>query len=194
MNNQVHRLLSPNDTIRMVDNKIYEVIQSCEFLAVQTSSATVPTSVAIPIALTNFDQYAAFTSVFDQFRIVEIEYTFRPRIQTMDGTITNSGLFHTVVDYDDANTLLSAAAALDYSNCLVTQGNREHKRRFKPHVAIAAYANLLTFNYANVADLWIETASNIVTYYGVKTVWTPTSVALNMDLTVRARIQFKNVR
>lgn len=184
---------SPNQLIRAADNQIYEVVQSAEFLAQLSSSASVPTYGSIYTTLQNFDQYTDFAPVFDQYRIVEVEVSFFPRIQTVDGQIVNAGLFHSVVDYDDSASLTSVASALDYTNCLVTPGNKMHRRTFVPHVALAAYAGAFT-SYANVDRQWIDCSSSTVQHYGIKTAWTTTSIVLTMDVVVRARIQFRNVR
>lgn len=185
--------MSPNQLIRAADNKPYEVVQSCEFLAQLVSNASIPTYGAIYTTLQNFDQFTDFAPVFDQYRIVEIEITFWPRVQTVDGQIVNAGLLHSVVDYDDSTVLTSVASALDYTNCLVTPGNKMHRRTFVPHVANAAYAGAFT-SYANLSGQWLDAASSTVQHYGVKTAWTPTSIVLTMDVTLRARIQFRNVR
>jgi hypothetical protein len=188
-----NRLLSPNQIIRAKDNQIYEIVQATEVLAATVSSSSVPIFSNYVTEFAQLDQYAALAAVFDQYRIVEIEYTAVPRLQTLDGTVTNAGFFHSVVDYDDGTNLSTVAQALDYQNVLVTSGNKVHKRTFKPRVAVAAYSGAFT-SYANMENQWIDCTSPNVNYFGIKTAWTVTSTPLYMDVIIRMRVQFRNVR
>jgi len=118
---------------------------------------------------------------------------FQPRISATTAASQNVGLFASVIDYDDAASPSSVQALLDYQNVVYASGTVGHYRRFKPHVAVAAYTGAFT-GYSNVTSPWIDAASTTVAHYGVKTGWTVTDTAYSMDILVRLRTSWRNVR
>jgi hypothetical protein len=181
---------------RIRDNAIYNIVQSFESTATATSSTIANTYTYNNFVFNLMDQNSQLSAVFDQYRVQMLEFTYYPRINVVDGNSagpTNSGFFHTVIDYDDSSLLTSIGQALDYPNCLVTPGSVIQKRTFVPHVAVAAYAGAFT-SFANMGPTWIDCTSNGVVHYGVKTAWTVTSQALTYDVVCRVWMQFRNVR
>jgi hypothetical protein len=179
--------------IRCLTDQVYEVIQHVEVLNQCTSSTTASTFTGLYWSLGAHDQVASFSAVFDQYRITELEFRFVPKINANNSTVS-LGLFHVVVDFDDANVLTTVAQALDYTNCKIVEGYKPITIRFRPHLAVSAFSGAFS-SFANVSPmLWIDTASTNVQYYGVKTAWTLTSAVAYYDLYVTSKIQFRNVR
>lgn len=180
-------------TRQTVLNCTYSIIQTSISGQTLVSSTTVPTYGAIYFTLNSIDQSAQLTSVFDQYRIDMVEVCFKPRITMPTTASQNTGLFSTVVDVDDNNTLTSVNAAYDYENCVSGKGSEEQRRTLVPHCALAAYSGAFT-SYANVASPWIDANSPAVVHYGVKTAWTVTDAVYTTDVLVRYKITFRNVR
>lgn len=156
------------------------------------SSTTVSTFGGLYFTVGALDQISSLTALFDQYRITEIEVWIMPR--TTNNTVTsNTGLFASVVDYDDDTVLSTFATALDYTNVVVGTGIEGHYRRFKPHAAMAAYSGAFSA-YANVESPWIDAASTGVRHYGIKTAWTATDIQYSSDVMVRLHTEWRNVR
>jgi hypothetical protein len=181
-------------TLRPIQNE-FHCVQAVESLGVIASSASVPTFVSFPVSLSGFDQNAQLAAVFDQYKIIEIEYQFLPRYQyETSGSFTayNPGVFHSVVDTTDNVALTTIAAALDYptvkawapgrSNTLLTQ-------RFNPQCVVTSTSDMLSSG-----DQWFSTNLSTLGFNGVKTAWTVTSSVLTMDCIVRAHLAFRMTR
>jgi len=158
-----------------------------------TSSTTVPTFTASSFTVGSLDQIASLTAVFDQYRVDEVELWLTPRCSSITAQGATPGLFSSVIDYDDANLLTTINQALDYDNVLTTSGITGHYRRFKPHVATAAYSGAFT-SFANETSPWIDAASTGVAHYGLKTAWGITTSATVYDMIVRMHLSWRNVR
>jgi len=146
------------------------------------------------------EQYATFQALFDQYRVDALEFTFRP---TFTANSFTSGLgasfvppnLYTVIDYDDNTTPTSLAQLREYENC-TTSLYETVVRRFKPHIAVAAFNGSFTGNM-NAPAPWIDTASNNVIHYGVKYGAEPSSLANDFQIwsvIARAQVSFRNVK
>lgn len=135
---------------------------------------------------------AAFSALFDQYRIVALRYTLIPRTNVVSGTAYNPPLY-TIVDYDDASPLSSRNAFTQRANVTVSQVWQSVSRTFKPHAALAAYSGAFT-SYANATSPWIDLNSTTVPHYGFK--WyidscnTPAPV---WDMEIEYWIEFRNI-
>jgi hypothetical protein len=138
--------------------------------AVITASASidVKTNYAFQMANANVN-----TGYFDQYRIAAIRFVAAAQNNAI-GLVTNSTTsivpMYIVLDFDDASNLASVAAAEAYSNCLVLHPGESCERIFKPRVAVGAYTGSVFTGFANMPDLWIDSASTNVQHYGVKTI------------------------
>jgi hypothetical protein len=179
----------PMRTSAHIDNVPYKVIQETYNTGVMTTSTTIATFGAIYNTLSQLDQVSTLQSLFDQYRIVEIEHWLIPELPSA----TNVGEVASVNDYDDATPLTSFGSALDYQNVLVGSTRDGHYRRFKPHCAVAAYSGAFT-SYGNVASPWIDCTSPTVQHYGMKLAATVTTVAINFNLVTRFHLEFRNIR
>jgi len=163
-------------------------------IGTSTASTTISTSSAYNFSLNQVDQVSQLTAVFDQYRIDEIEFWLWPKLGAEVASATaDQGILASVIDYDDSNLLGSLTAALDYVNVLVSSGRDGHYRRFKPHVAIAAYSGSFS-SFANETSPWLDAASPSVQHYGVKTVWTACDAAYSQSIQARLHLSFRNIR
>jgi len=77
-------------------------------------------------------------------------------------------MLYVITDFDDSATPSTISSLLSYSNCTAVSPGQEHRRIFKPRIAMAAYAGTFT-SYANMpASTWIDAASPAVEHYGLK--------------------------
>jgi len=175
------------------DNQVFKFTQSVETQSWATTSVTIPTFISASFTLSALDQATQLAAVFDQYRIDEVEAWIIPHLTSNNSASGNPGLYTSVVDYDDASALGSIGAALDYTNAVTSSGCSGHYRRFKPHVAVAAYSGAFT-SFANEPSPWIDAASPGVIHYGLKCAFTPTSSVETMDLVYRLHVSFRNLR
>jgi hypothetical protein len=175
-----------------VNDMIYKISQSIEYANVVTTSTSVNTYGAITFAASALDQVTSLAAVFDQYRIDEIEVWIEDvnvAVQNMVGS-----KYCSVLDFDDANNLTTFAQAQDYQNCVETNIQQGHYRRFKPHCAVAAYGS--SFNqFENQVSPWIDYASTAVSHYGLKLACQPTpNGATAINVRARYHISSRNVR
>jgi len=176
------------------NNGIYRMVHSAESLAECVSSTTLSTFTARNFVVSNLGDVTSLAAVFDQYKIERVEVWYTPRHPNASvGPLTNMGLFHTVVDFDDSNVLTTVQQALDYQNGCFSSGADGHYRTWVPHVAVATYSGAFT-SFANEEAPWIDAASQNVQHYGVKTAWTVTDTIYTMDLFVRLHTAWRNVR
>jgi hypothetical protein len=176
--------------VRPQDQVVHTFIQQLDLGTLYSTSATVTTAGGTAFTLSgSFPNYAAYTSIFDQYRIVRIEAWLSSTVNNSGG----AGNFFTAVDYDSASASLSLSAIQQYSNVLASIINNGHYHDFQPHVAIAAYAGAFT-SFANEASPWIDSSSAGVQHYGLVSVAeaTPSGIE-NLNLSCRMTVQFRNV-
>jgi len=174
-------------------NQVFKFTQSWTDPNHAVSSVTVPTFTASTFTMGSLDQVASLAAVFDQYRMDEVEVWLNPQASSQGTATSTDGLFSSVIDYDDSNALTTVNQAYDYTNVLTTSGCSGHYRRFKPHVAIAAYSGAFT-SFANQESPWIDFASTGVQHYGLKTAWTATTAVCKYDLIVRYHMSCRNIR
>jgi hypothetical protein len=157
------------------------------------SSVLATSFAALYFSGSDYDDFASMSQVFDQYRIAMIEVFLIPNLSTTISVSQDTGMFVSVLDYDDYNPLTTYAQALDYENCLFGSGLEGHYRKFVPHVAIAAYSGTFV-SFVNETAPWIDMASPTVQHYGLKTAWTVTDSAYTYRVHCRYHFEFRNVR
>jgi len=138
------------------------------------SANTGVTANGFTFALSNLPNYTEFTSLFDQYRILQASVSFLPYSNSsQSGTVNSSfpGIIGSAVDYDDASlpaqTDLQQYESYKRNSCYV-----EFVRTIKPRLAIATYNGSTFTGYANKYAQWIDANSPGVPHYGLKTVIT----------------------
>jgi hypothetical protein len=177
----------PNSGVpRQLDNRDYRICQEVDYGSVLATSATLFAGNAVYFQLSAVVNYASFAAVFDQYRIDEVEVW-------LSGSLADPASFVTVIDYDDATAPTTEAALLNYQNAIVSTLNDGHYRRFRPHVAIAAYSGAFA-SFANEVAPWIDVVSPNVQHYGVKLGTNPTAAISTVTMRARLWLSFRNVR
>jgi len=174
-------------------NQVYNHVTTQEFPAFLVTSNTVQTFANFAMQLANVVDVTNLTSVFDQYRVVRVQFWIVPRFGPPTSNTANQGNLVSAVDYDDNTNWTSFATGLEYSNSITSGGCQGHYHDFKPHVALAAYQGALTA-FANEENIWIDCAYPNVYYYGLKAGSTVTDAAYNFDAFARVYLQFRNQR
>lgn len=153
-------------------------------------------SVAYVFQLQDLPAYTEFTTLFDQYRIREVDIAFIPLSNSVPPTSTSGGELTTVLDYDDGTALATEIAAFQYESAVTTPPWSVNRRKLVPRLATAAYAGAFT-SYANMpSSTWIDSTSIGVQYYGVKAVMpqaTGSQVTL-YDVIATYKIECRNTR
>jgi len=155
-----------------------------------TTSAVATVYYGNYFTINGFSGYAEYLSLFDQYRIDEIEVWLEPfetqsSVQALCGTLTSA------IDLDDANTPTTIASVQAHQNALVTNGVAGHYHRWKPHMAVGVYSGAFT-SFGNMPADWIDSASPGVQHYGFKSAITATTNAIPYSLTIRAIVSFRS--
>jgi hypothetical protein len=179
----------PSFTLRISENHEYPFDLDFESSSVIISSNATRTDFAINIELSALFNSSNFTAIFDQYKITEVEVFIYPTLTNSAAYVANS---MSVVDYDDSNTLSSNSAYLNYENVEFSVVTNGHYRKFRPHIAIAAYQGAFT-GFANEAPQWIDCAYPNIQHYGVKFGVEQDNVNRVFNLLIRARVLFRNV-
>lgn len=183
----------PRHVNSVSSQQVIRVNQSADFTAILSSSVTLETFFARSFQLSDLDQVSSLTAVFDQYRIDMIEFWLVPRSIDSTSNTSSHGLLTTVIDYDDATALTTTGQANDFNNALTSSGLNGHYRKFKPHIALAAYTGVFT-SFANADAGWIDAASTGVQHYGIKGALTVTDAVYVYDAFARYHLSFRNLR
>jgi len=143
------------------------------------SANTGDTVIAYYFALSSLPSYTDFTSLFDQYRILEVILTFMPYSNSAVTTTVSSafpGLIATWMDFDDANLPANIAEGQQYDSYQRNAGTEPFARVIKPKSAVASYSGTFT-SYDSVYGKWHDAASSGVQHYGLKAVITGATFA-----------------
>jgi hypothetical protein len=173
--------------LRIRRSKLFTVVKSYQAGTINTAPL-VDQSGALQFNLASVATNTEITSLFDQYRIVQISLDFVPLLHTL-----STPPLYTVIDYDDATVPTALSTMYDYSSLQTSQSGQQQTRVFTPRVAIAAYSGVFT-SFANQSMQWIDAASTTVQHYGVKWYFPalaglPTSLAYTIvaHLTINVR-------
>jgi hypothetical protein len=171
------------------DNKVHNIIQTSDMGVILTTSTTVNQNFGMAfVPSANFTQFGSWASVFDQYKVVEVEVWFTPVVNNN----TAAGQMYSIIDYDSVITTTVLASFLQYTNVMVSPLTCGHYRKWKPHVAVGAYTGSVFGGYKNVVADWVDCGSPDVRHYGIALLTEPTSASVQVKGTLRAWLQFRN--
>jgi hypothetical protein len=156
-----------------------------------TSSTTIPVFFGKTFTISGLlASFSSFASVFDQYRIREVECWIIPTMLSNPQTNGNIDLI-SAVDYDDANPPVTLGALYGYTNVIQTNILNGHYWKFRPHIAVAVYSGTFT-SFKNEEANWIDVASGSVQHYGIKGAMSPATQPVVVNLNIRIHVQFRN--
>ncbi len=171
------------------DNFVHNVWQTAELGNVLTSSAGAETDLARAFTINDIQGISSWLSVFDQYKIKEIELWITPSSSSQ--TVVDNFRLLTVIDYDDSVTP-TFNGLLQYSNVTDSGRNEGVYRRWSPHVQVGQASAGSTVNSRNQVADWTDSATTSTTHYGVKISMTATTTTVVIAFRVRFHIQFRN--
>jgi len=115
-----------------------------------------------------------FLSLFDQYRIAQVQVEFLPSVApfTASTTATDLPVLITAIDYDDATTP-TATVLQQFESAQIVSDQSYHCRTLNPRFAVSAYGGVFGSFALAPQRSWIDSASNVVQYYGLKWATTP---------------------
>lgn len=148
-------------------------------------ATTVPNPTAqelnIRFRLTDVNNKANFTNLFDQFRIRKVKVDFIPVLATQSiAQVASSipiGTVITAIDYDNINAL--GNAPYDYPGVKEHQCIRRFTRTLRPRPAVSAFQGTFAAYASEKNTLWMDTQYTNVEYYGLR-VWFPEATGANV--------------
>lgn len=172
-------------SIRLPQITVEMIVQQTAF----TTSNVATVYYANYLTLSSFADYTSYTSLFDQYRIDEIEVWMQP-FQSRYVTQAATGSWVTAIDLDDANTPTTIASVQAKAGAQETGGDSGHYHRWKPHVAVAEYSGAFA-SFGNAPAGWVDCASPGVQHYGIKSAITATTNATAYTFIAKALVSFR---
>lgn len=117
-----------------------------------------------------FDTGAEIKAMFQEYRIIELEIKFVPttRVASNGTPSINTGNFHTVIDYHNANVPISFAELDEYKSLQVVQTGLYVTRTFSPRTLFLVYGGVTPAYCTQTCMRWMSTDYNDAEYYGIK--------------------------
>lgn len=162
---------------------------STEELLYATTSGIAFVPAALAITLSMFSKSTAYTALFDQYRIDDVEMWIVPNAP--QGSTTFSSQYH-AIDYDNASLPSDASDITSKATQITTDGASATYLRWQPHMAVALYSGAFT-SYGNEPADWIDAGSPNVQHFGVRSGYGPSATGgIVYAYHVRAKVSFRN--
>lgn len=158
-----------------------------------TSSASVNVYGGMAFTLNMYPNYAAWTTLFDKYRIRSIDLHFvASGVQENTANLQIAPTFATALDFDNDATPTSINEVLRLSkstNCVSTSS---FKRSFIPRVGREIYNGIASTNYEEAEPwVWLDCASAATPHYGLKyAMSTASSVSYIYRVHCRMTVEF----
>jgi hypothetical protein len=161
-----------------------------------SSSTSADTLTSYAFKLNDLPEYASYTNIFDQYRIVKIELVFLwTNLMAVSGaTLNRSPPIYTAIDYDDNGTPSSIAVVLNYGNVRIHQQDKPFTVAFKPGVAEGLWNGTSFGSYGNRTSPWIDCASADVLHFGVKAALPSYNTISSLQVIANYTVEFRNIR
>jgi len=142
----------------------------------QGNAAAGDTLGTLAMILQQCNNDAAFSDLYDQYRIDYLEFTFYPTTTLADladqlgpAVPPVPALIYTVVDRDDQTTPVNLAELYEYQTIETHNTGQQFTLRFKPGT-VGTMVNAAGTQVAarNEISPWLDIAQNTIRHYGVK--------------------------
>jgi hypothetical protein len=177
-------------------------IRSSYFNSLVSSSSSAISAGVVYCYLNDFADTAAYSSVFDQYRINWLKVNVLPttNFNVPGASAETNNYLITVIDFDDSNSLTSVAQALSYATATIHPPARVFHRTFVPCYDLGigdSYGGTISTNAIVSADKqWINTNRGTVRCFGLKYLIPQTSTTniYSWNFFVTASISFRASR
>lgn len=149
-------------------------------------------------SLSQVPNFSDFSALYDQYKILKIKFELMPSFSEVPANPTvgyQLGQVISHLDYD-SDTAHSVQLALQYQNVKITQGNRVHKRIYRPMVKplIAGITGSPAILTGVSRSMWLDCAQTITPHYGLQFAFPQTTVQVSYSARITYYMAFKNVR
>ncbi len=154
-------------SLELINTKIYSTVNK----GIITSSSAAEGLYAFSFSLDNCADYTSYTSVWDQYRIQEVDITLIPvTLQSAPSAGPAYALCYVAPDYDDATSPANTTAMLSYSNLAVLGPSEKYSCKISPCVDIATTTSgaATITGSMSAKSPWLDCSSPAVTHYGLK--------------------------
>jgi hypothetical protein len=143
-------------------------VTDCTTVRCQTDGVLTATAASAVTTTFNFTLSSANigSGFYDRYKIDAIRFSIVPRNNAI-GLVSGLSDFYFAIDYDDSNSFVSSAQAIQNATCIVLAPGESATRTFAPRIAVATYNGAFA-GYANQKSQWLDAASTTVQHYGVK--------------------------
>lgn len=136
-----------------------------------TSTSAAEGLYAFSFALSDAADYLHYTSVWDQYRLKEVDVIMIPlTLQSAPATGPGYALCYVAPDYDDASTPANAVAMLSYANMAVLGPSEKYTFKISPCVDVATTTSAAAAINGSLSMRapWLDCSSPSVPHYGMK--------------------------
>lgn len=142
-------------------NKVHTMARTRNVGVISTTS-TVAGTAAYTFALADLPNSSEISSLFDQYRILQVTVSITP-------TIPDSSVpIYTAIDYDDNNVPTGITSILEYETMQQSTGNIVTQRTLNPKTLSQLYNGIASTGYATNGPTWIDSSSPFIPHYGFK--------------------------
>jgi len=173
-----------------LDRQVLRTVKTYQPAQIVTST-TGNTFRSYAFSISNLSDVVEMASVFDQYRITQVDCKFIPNITEALSSTPVAGTVASVIDFDDANVFTSLTDPLDYSSLSMWKPLETIQLTFKPRMAMGAYGSSVFGSFANVAPQWIDAASATVEHYGLKLAFGSTTTAITYSPIFRLHVEWR---
>jgi len=158
-----------------------------------TISPTLNTYGASQFSLNQLAEYASWTTVFDQYRILVVECVLEFPMNESTSITSDPGRWVSVIDTDDATVPTSLDVLTSYSTAVSSSATQSHFHRWAPGVAVDLYTGAFG-GFGTAVSPWIDCASANVVHYGLKYGCSPGAGAGVLGMTYKFHVEFRCTR
>jgi len=191
------RELAMDFVVRVPQLKNFVVTEKYSLAAFQNQAAAT-TYGAFSFNVNSMPNIAAYTSLFDKYKIMKVEVYFTPYLATevLNTAPVTVPRLHTCVDQDDEAVPTSVAELEQFSTYSQVRGTAPLVRVFKPRAIMQIFQSAIATSYAVAPDVWLDLANPTIPHYGLKYAFPSSAVAgtFGYEVNVLMTAAFANVR
>jgi hypothetical protein len=136
-----------------------------------TSTSAALGAYSFTFKLSDTADYTSFTNVFDQYKIMKVEFIVEPVSQPqLPGSTASWSYAAICIDRDDATSPASMTEILSYNNAITIFPGQARKFSFVPCILTGVESGGSTALSAPKTQQWLDCAAPNITHYGVKAV------------------------
>lgn len=185
---------------RTSDNKVYNYRVWAQYSQLNVSEVAINQNYAFH--LVDVADYAAYSTLYDQYRINKIKLIITPRFDSIDAASDDRlGPMQSIIDYDGTGG--TPGEFVNYQTYKQTRANQKHIRTLYPRVlnAVAVDSTLGTFAPSIAKPGWFDANTEngrSIRHYGINIYQDPSAIGSSSTLQYDVRaiyyMSFRNVR